>query len=501
MSDMRALLEQAVDKTNYSTGSSILTIPGYVQMLSDDNAFATYRDSLAEGLAESDQETFKMMAENTRMEMLKENSMMQFNPYETLSIPILRKFFPRLIATQLVNTVPMDKPEVVKYFLRGKFKKWSRNDTTGYDYEFPYYGDGAGPLGVSKGPTWGMTVAAESSRGGNPGATSDILTLIGLTSTQAHIEKQFKITGATDTTGSFVTLEVYADVDGNFSSDVTTPGGSDLISGNVDYLNGTFTWSSSTGNVASIQFEAVASLEENQINPTTKFEFEKIRIVAVDRKISAEWTLEFEQDVRALFDLPVQSQIVNMIGEQIALDIDKEIIDALIAENQAQNPSSHTDTFDINPPGTFNYGPKQWQENILQKLSTLSAQVYDSSQMGPANVIAANPLDAAILENINSYNYDGSAFEGGDLGYRSATVAGGKWKILVSSVVPKNKMVMVYRSPDEQRAVYVYSPYVPTLLTPYPLGPIPSLTVMSRYGTKSLRPEGISVLNITDTSV
>lgn len=498
---MQSLLEQTIEKTNRISGSNIMTIPGYVTMLSNDTSFNAYRDSLSEGLDEKQANLFKMLAENTRMDLLKENSMMQFNPYETLSIPILRKFFPRLIATQLVNTIPMDKPEITKYFLRGKFKKWTRTGTGGYDYEFPYYGDDAGPLGISKGPEYGISVAATSDRGGNPGVTTDILTLIGLTSTQAHIEKQFKITGATDSTGSFVVMETWADVDGNFSADVTTPGGDDLVSGHVDYLNGTFTWSSSTGNVSELQYQAIASLEENQINPTTKFEFEKIRIVAVDRKISAEWTLEFEQDVRALFDLPVQSQMVNMIGEQIALDIDKEIIGALIAENAAQNPASHTATFDINPPATFNYGPKQWQENIIQKLSVLSAQVHDSSQMGPANVIAANPLDAAILENINSYNFDGSAFDGGDLGYRSATVGGGKWKVLVSSIVPRNKMLMVYKSPDEQRAVYVYSPYVPTLLTPYPLGPIPSLTVMSRYGTKSLRPEGIALLNITDTSV
>jgi len=498
---IRALLEQTIEKTNYVSGSNILTVPGFLQMISEDSSFNTYKECLSEGLKDSDKSIFYDLAENTRMDLLKENSMMQFNPYETLSIPILRKFFPRLISTQLINTIPMDKPEIVKYFLRGKFKKWTSDASGDYDYEFPYYEDGAGPNGISKGPDWGISVAATSNRGGNPGATTDVLALIGLTSTQAHIEKQFKFTGVIDTTGSFVTIETWADVDGNFSQDVTTPGGDDLISGHVDYLNGTFTWSTSTGNVAEVQYEAVASLEENQINPTTKFEFEKIRIVAIDRKISAEWTLEFEQDVRALFDLPVQSQIVNMIGEQIALDIDKEIISALISENSAQNPSTHTSTFDINPPATFTYGPKQWQENIIQKLSILSAQVYGSSQMGPANVIAANPLDAAILENLNSYNYDGSSFDGGDLGYRSATVGGQKWKVLVSSVVPLNKMVLVYRSPDEQRAIFVYAPYVPTLLTPYPLGPIPSLTVMSRYGTKCLRPEGIAVLNITDTSV
>jgi len=37
---------------------------------------------------------------------------------------------------------------------------------------------------------------------------------------------------------------------------------------------------------------------------------------------------------------------------------------------------------------------------------------------------------------------------------------------------------------------------VPAVLTPYPLGNIPSLTVLSRYGTQLIRPAGISVLNV-----
>jgi hypothetical protein len=37
-----------------------------------------------------------------------------------------------------------------------------------------------------------------------------------------------------------------------------------------------------------------------------------------------------EQDMRALFDVSMQAEIVNILGQQVALDIDREIINALI---------------------------------------------------------------------------------------------------------------------------------------------------------------------------
>jgi len=141
-----------------------------------------------------------------------------------------------------------------------------------------------------------------------------------------------------------------------------------------------------------------------------------------------------------------------------------------------------------------------WYENILPVLNELSAQVYNSCLMGAANTLACNPLDSAVFESLNTFEYNGNSVDGGDLGYRSATVAGGKWKILVSSIVPQGKVITKYRSTDITRSAFVYAPYVPAILSPYPLGPVPSLTIMSRYASKVIRNQALAVLNIIDTA-
>lgn len=485
------LLEQAYGKVR-TDHQHDLTMPiGFRQMLIDDVAFETYKKELSEGLEADTKKVFSEMVDNTRVAILESNNMMQFNPYETLHIPLLRKFFPRLIAKQLVHLIPMDQPDIVRYFITGKFKKYGQS-TYPANQTFP-----STTVDISRGPSYGVSATATSARGANPGATVNILTLMGLDTSNAHIEKDFVINGVADSTGS-TSVTIRPDVDGNFSEAVTTLGSlADTISGNIDFETGIFSWSSTTGNVVSVTYQAYASLEENQLNPTIRFELEKVRITSVLRQIQGEWTLPFQQDTKNLFNIDIQTQIVNMIGEQIALDIDREIITALFNENSSRNPSTHSDTFDLTPPTTYDGNQVDHFRDIIYKLNTLSAQVYDTSQMGAANIIACNPLTAAVLESINSFKYLGDSVSGGDLGYQQATLGGGKWRVLVSSIVPDNKLLLVYRSNDPQRAVYAYCPYIPAMLHPYPFGSVPTVTVMSRYGTKSLRPEGIAVLTTT----
>ena len=490
MSATSQLLTESYKTTKRMTGIDTRTPQGVKQALYDPNTFKVYAKALAEGLSDSSKDVFMMLAESTRIALM-ENSMFQLNPYETLTLPILRVFYPKLIAKELVNVMPIDKPDVVRGFIKAYFRHASDPAHT-YPHQFPSVNSD-----ISKGPGVTVTAPGEATVPG----TENIFAQIGggLTQDTAHIEKDFRIIRVEDSTGNTLDVNIIADVDGNFSFSATICGVTDVVSGHINYETGSFTISSIASNVIKVYYVAYASLEENRINPTVRFEIEKIRLTTVDRRISAEWTINMEQDAKALFDVQLQAELVNIIGEQIALDIDREIVNALISTNAAMNPASHTATFDLNPVTGYAWGRKMWYENIIPVLNTLSAQVYNSCLMGAANTLACNPLDAAVFESLNTFEYNGNSVDGGEVGYRSATVAGGKWNILVSSIVPQGKVITKYRSDDLARAAYVYAPYVPALLTPYPLGPIPSLTIMSRYSTKVIRNLAIAVLNIVDT--
>jgi hypothetical protein len=404
-----------------------------------------------------------------------------------LTLPILRVFYPKLIAKELVTVAPMDKPETVKAFIRATFQT-----NSGGTYDTAVNAP-VTSTDVSQGQGIGTSASATVTV---PQASYDILNVAGLTSTQAHLERDFEITSVTDGTAWF-TVSIVPAVEGHFSSSVTLTGGNtDVISGKVDYLNGTLDISNVTGLCTSVRYQVTTSLEENRVNPRVNLSVDKIRLYARDRQISANWTINMEQDMRALFDVSVQAEIVNLLGQQVALDIDREIINALLTANTRLNASSHARSFNRTPPTTYTWGAKYWHENIIPELNQLSGQIYTDTNIDAGNTIACNPLDVAILEDLQTFNYTGTSSVDGDLGYRSATVGGGKWRVLTSSVVTQGTMLMVFKPMEELKAIYFYSPYVPAVLHPYPLGFTPSLTILSRYATALVRSNGIAALTI-----
>jgi hypothetical protein len=484
---MKDLLTEVYRATKKVSGVDPSKPGNLKQILVDDKAFGVYVNGLAESIEnKKDRLQFKMLAENTRINLL-ENSMFAINPYETLTLPILRVFYPKLVAKEAVTVSPMDKPECVKAFIKATFTQ-SGGAT---QYQAPVVGSD-----ISGGPTVGTPITATMAV---PQSNFDVLGAlgVGITSASAHLERDFQIIGVSEDNTSFLAVSIVPAVEGHFSASVTYANSdTDVISGMVNYLAGTVTIASATGKTTYIQYTGSCSLEENRINPAIQLTVEKIRLYAKDRQISANWTINMEQDMRALFDVSMQAEIVNLLGQQIALDIDREIVNALISANSRLNAASHTDSFARTAPVGYSWGNKYWHENILPVLNKLSAQIYTDTNIDAGNCILANPLDVSILEDLQGFNYTGTSSLDGDLGYRSATVAGGKWKVLTSAVVTQGTMLLVYKPQEELKSIFFYAPYVPAVLHPYPLGYTPSLTILSRYATALIRSNGICTLSI-----
>ena len=461
--------------------------PGNVRLIAqDDNAWNKYVGTLAESIENvADRSTFKVLAENTRTNLL-EAAVSQFaaNPYESLTLPLLRVFYPKLVAKEIVTVSPMDKPETVKSFIKASFAPANSNT---------YYPAPAMGTDISGGPSIGTPVIATLAV---PSANFDVLHVISLTSEMAHLERDFVVTAVSADGTAWTNLTITPAVEGHFSGSVSIGSSDDVISGFVNYKDGTVSISSATALVNFVKYQVTCSLEQNRINPRIDISVEKIRLYAKDRQIQANWTINAEQDMRSLFDISMQAEIVNYLSQQIALDIDREIVNNLITANLRLNPANHQDTFTRTPPLSYPWGIKYWHENITVPLNTLSAAIYKDTNMNSGNVLLCNPMDAAILEDMQTFNYTGSASVNGDMGYRSASVQGGKWKVLTSAVVPEGTILVAFKGPDELQACYFYSPYVPLVLHPFPMTYTPSLTILSRYATAMVRNLGFATLSI-----
>jgi hypothetical protein len=190
-----------------------------------------------------------------------------------------------------------------------------------------------------------------------------------------------------------------------------------------------------------------------KITPT----LDKPRLTIEDQQVSADWTIQLEQDANALYDLDIQSAIIDILGQQMALDTDTLILKDILRVANGLD-ASHIDTFSQTPPAGYTLGPVYWYQNILQKLMKLSARVYTDTNIGEANVIAANPMDAAIFESLNKFSFDGKGSDGGAVGYTSGNLAQ-RWKVFSSPIVPEGKCILMHKPTDFLRVIYVWAPY------------------------------------------
>lgn len=467
----------------------------FKNMLAQDEMFDTYKASLLESIGDPEvKNVVNGMMNKTRLALMESvsNSFNQLANYETLALPLLSNFYPRLISKELVTVKPITSPDTILPFLNYTFTRADGTKAVAPSYDTV---------------SFGRAVTRTDAKYINPGM-SNILTLNNLTDDLTSIERTFQFFKFECTVGgASVSIEkdMQLTVDGNFYEELEQGANTYVITGKLEWLTGRVTFminaiktsdgSAVTVTDAKLYYCCTFSLEQNTMNTKITPTLDKPRLTIEDQQVSADWTIQLEQDANALYDLDIQSAIIDILGQQMALDTDTLILKDILRVANGLD-ASHIDTFSQTPPAGYTLGPVYWYQNILQKLMKLSARVYTDTNIGEANVIAANPMDAAIFESLNKFSFDGKGSDGGAVGYTSGNLAQ-RWKVFSSPIVPEGKCILMHKPTDFLRVIYVWAPYQPAVMSPYPLGNTPSLTIMSRYAKMFYRPKGCALLNIT----
>ena len=121
-------------------------------------------------------------------------------------------------------------------------------------------------------------------------------------------------------------------------------------------------------------------------------------IVAKTRKLKAQWTPEFAQDLNAYQSLDAEAELTSIMSEYIALEIDLEVIDMLIqdasawdeywnVQNNQQLNAAKTGYTDLN----FFNTQGQWFQTLGTKMQKVSNKIHQKTLRGGANFIVTSP--------------------------------------------------------------------------------------------------------------
>ena len=248
--------------------------------------------------------------------------------------------------------------------------------------------------------------------------------------------------------------------------------------------------------------------------PEISIKVDSVAVTAVTRKLKASWTPELAQDLNAYHNLDAEVELTGILSEQIALEIDQEILSDLISGAKASTlywsrrpglfvtRTTGADATSLAAPPDFTGSVSEWYETLVETINDVSADIHRKTLRGGANFLVCGPEVANILEFTSGFR--ASVTHDDDTGSVGAVNAGSiskKWDLWVDPYFPRNVILVGRKGSSFLESGYVYAPYVPLQTTPTIFHAddfTPRKAVMTRYGKKLVRPDMYGLVIVRD---
>jgi len=249
---------------------------------------------------------------------------------------------------------------------------------------------------------------------------------------------------------------------------------------------------------------AGSSLDKNAI-PEIDIKVDSVAVTAQTRKLKAKWSPELGQDLNAYHNLDAEVELTSILSEQIALEIDREILGDLINGATAgtfywsRSPGLFVDRETGVEVGAGAAAPdftgtvSEWYETLIETINDVSAQIHRKTLRGGANFVVCGPEVANILEFTAGFRASVTAdADRGTVGAVNVGSLSKKFDVYVDPYFPRNVVLVGRKGGSFLESGFVYAPYVPLQVTPTIFGTedfVPRKGVMTRYAKKMVRPD------------
>jgi hypothetical protein len=248
--------------------------------------------------------------------------------------------------------------------------------------------------------------------------------------------------------------------------------------------------------------------------PEIAIKVDSTAITAVTRKLKASWSPELAQDLNAYHNLDAEVELTGILSEQIALEIDQEILSDLISGAKAGklywsrrpglfvNRLTGKDVTSLASPPDFTGSVSEWYETLVETINDVSADIHRKTLRGGANFLVCGPEVANILEFTAGFRASVTHDDAtGSVGAVQVGSINKKWDLHVDPYFPRNVILVGRKGGSFLESGFVYAPYVPLQVTPTIFNAedfTPRKAVMTRYGKKMVRPDMFGLVIVRD---
>jgi len=246
-------------------------------------------------------------------------------------------------------------------------------------------------------------------------------------------------------------------------------------------------------------------LENNTEIPEINLKVDSISVTAKTKKLKAKWTPELGQDLNAYHNLDAEVELTSILSEQIALEIDREIVEDLVKGATAgtyywsRSPGLFVDRLTGAEIGASSAAPdftgtvSEWYETLGETINDVSAQIHRKTLRGGANFLVTSPEVANILEFTAGFRANVTHDDAtGTAGTHQVGTLSKRYDVYVDPYFPRNLILVGRKGGSFLESGFVYAPYVPLQVTPTIFGVedfVPRKGVMTRYAKKMVRPD------------
>ena len=259
----------------------------------------------------------------------------------------------------------------------------------------------------------------------------------------------------------------------------------------VKTTGGTIDYDATKENIKSlfkIAWAQYDSLElETEIGEVS-FKLDSVTVSVVERKLRATWSPELAQDVSAFHNIDAEAELTAILSEQIAAEIDREILRDL------RKGAPWQARWDVNgwrrmAAFSTNYTQKDWNQELMTKINQISAQIHKSTLRGGANFIVVSSEISALFDNLEYFHVSDASAESDqyNMGIEKIGALGGRYQVYRDPYSPHWSMIIGHKGKSLLDTGYIYAPYVPMQLTPTMYNPFnfaPVKGIMTRYAKK-----------------
>ena len=218
------------------------------------------------------------------------------------------------------------------------------------------------------------------------------------------------------------------------------------------------------------------------------FKLDSVTVSVEERKLRATWSPELAQDVAAFHNIDAEAELTAILSEQIAAEIDREILRDL---RKAAPWQARWDVNGWRRMAAFstNYTQKDWNQELITKINQISAQIHKATLRGGANFIVVSSEISALFDNLEYFHVSDASAESDqyNMGIERVGSLSGRYQVYRDPYSPAWSIIIGHKGKSLLDTGYIYAPYVPMQLTPTMYNPFnfaPIKGIITRYAKK-----------------